>query len=56
MDFIMLILRLTHVVAGVFWVGATLAMNFYFGPASSATGEAGGQVMQHLMTKARFSR
>jgi uncharacterized membrane protein len=55
MDFIMLILRLTHVVAGVFWVGATLAMNFYFGPASSATGEAGGQVMQHLMTKARFS-
>lgn len=55
MDFVMLILRLTHIFAGVFWVGATLTMNFYFGPASGATGEAGQQVMHHLMTKARFS-
>ena len=55
MDFVLLILRLTHIFAGVFWVGATLAMNFYVGPAAIATGEAGGQVMEHLMTRARFS-
>jgi uncharacterized membrane protein len=55
MDFVMLILRLTHVFAGVFWVGATLMMNFYLGPASHATGEAGQQVMHQLLIKARFS-
>jgi uncharacterized membrane protein len=55
MDFVVLILRLTHIFAGIFWVGATLAMNFYFGPAVIATAEAGGQVMHHLMTRARFS-
>ena len=55
MDFVMLLLRLTHIFAGVFWVGSTLAMNFYVGPAAGATGEAGGQVMHHLMTRARFS-
>lgn len=51
----MLILRLTHIFAGVFWVGATLTMNFYLGPASSAAGEAGQQFMIHLITKSRFS-
>jgi uncharacterized membrane protein len=55
MDFVMLILRLTHILAGIFWVGATLAMNFFVRPAASATAEAGQQVMHHLMTKARFS-
>ena len=55
MDFVMLILRLTHIFAGVFWVGATLAMNLYVGPGAIATGEAGGQVLDHLMTRARFS-
>jgi uncharacterized membrane protein len=55
MDFVMLVLRLTHIFAGVFWVGATLTMNFYLVPASGATGQAGQQVMHHLMTKARFS-
>lgn len=55
MDFVMLILRLTHIFTGVFWVGATLTMNFYFSPASGATGEAGQQAMHYLMTKARFS-
>jgi uncharacterized membrane protein len=55
MDFVMLILRLTHIFAGVFWVGATLAMNFYVGPAAGTTAEAGGQVLHHLVTRARFS-
>ena len=55
MDFVMLILRLTHIFAGIFWVGATLTMTLYVGPAAGAIGEAGGQVMNHLRTKARFS-
>ena len=55
MDIVMLILRLTHIFAGIFWVGSTLVMNFYVGPAASATAEAGGQVMHQLMTRAHFS-
>lgn len=55
MNFLMLILRLTHIFAGVFWVGATLAMNFYVGPASATQAEAREPAMQPRMTRARFS-
>ena len=55
MDYLMLILRLTHIFAGIFWVGATLMMSFIVEPTTRATGEAGQQVIHHLMTKARLS-
>lgn len=55
MNFVMLLLRLTHIFAGVFWVGATLAMSFYLGPASATRAEPGQQLMQSLKIKARYS-
>jgi uncharacterized membrane protein len=55
MNYLMLILRLIHIFAGVFWVGATLTTSFYVGPTTEATGERGRHVMQYLMTKARLS-
>lgn len=55
MNFVMLILRLTHIFAGIFWVGATLAVNFYFGPASATAAEAGQQATPHRMTRTRLS-
>lgn len=55
MNYLMLVLRLTHIFAGVFWVGATLTMNFFVGPTIGATGEAGQQVKWYLMAKSRLS-
>ena len=55
MNYLILILRLTHIFAGVFWVGATLTTSFYVGPTTEVTGEAGRQVMHYLITKARLS-
>lgn len=54
MNFVMLILRLIHIFAGIFWVGATLAIYFYFAPASAKSAEASQQAMHHLMTRTRF--
>jgi len=52
----MLMLRLTHIFVGVFWVGATLAMYFYSGPASATSAEAGQQATPHRMIRTRLSK
>ena len=41
--------------AGIFSVGVTLAVNFYFGPASATPAEAGQQATPHRMTRTRLS-
>lgn len=55
MDTFALILRLVHIIGGVFWVGGALAMNFFISPTLGATGDAGRQFAGHLMGKTRFS-
>jgi len=55
MNYLMLMLRLTHIFAGVFWAGATLTTSFYLRPTTESTGEAGQIVMDYLHTKARLS-
>jgi len=55
MDYYVLFLRFVHVVAGIFWVGAALTISFFIGPTVRATGDAGQQVVRHLITRARFS-
>lgn len=54
MNYLMLILRLTHILAGMFWVGATLMIMFYLSPSLEATGDAGQKVMQHLVKNTRL--
>ena len=55
MNILVLILRLLHIIGGVFWVGGALAMNFFVAPTMRATGDAGKQFAGHLMGKTRFS-
>lgn len=51
---ITLLLRLIHILAGVFWVGAMFIMAGFLIPTVQATGEAGGRFMQHLMLRRRL--
>lgn len=55
MDYVLLILRIIHIVAGVFWVGGVLMMTFFIGPTIGATAEAGQKFVGHLMGNLRFS-
>lgn len=55
MNYLVLVLRLIHILAGVFWVGGNLIFAFFVSPAVAATGEAGQKVMAHLVNKARLS-
>ena len=55
MDPIILILRLLHVLAGVFWTGAMVMLAFLLFPAVRATAPAGGQVMGYLMNVKKLS-
>ena len=49
MDPLMLVLRLLHILAGVFWAGAMAMLAFLLFPAIRATAPAGGQVMRDVM-------
>ena len=48
MDFFLVALRLIHIVAGSFWVGAALMLAVFVEPTVRAVGPAGGQFMQKL--------
>jgi hypothetical protein len=54
MNFMIWLLRILHVGAGVLWAGGALTMAFFIGPTIAATAEAGKQFAAHLMTKLRF--
>lgn len=45
MDEYMVTLRVIHILAGVFWVGAAMFVFFFLEPAIAKSGPAGGQVM-----------
>jgi uncharacterized membrane protein len=55
MNLLVVILRLLHILSGVFWVGAALVNTFFLGPTLAATGEAGNKFMAHLIGQARLS-
>ncbi len=54
MDTFITVLRLMHILLAIFWVGTTLFMTLFLEPAIQRAGEAGGQVMQRLITSTRF--
>ena len=55
MNVITIVLRLIHILAGVFWVGSSLVSAFFLSPALAATGEAGQKMMAHMIQKGRMS-
>jgi uncharacterized membrane protein len=55
MNYLVLLLRIIHIGSGVFWVGGTLIMTFFIGPAVGATAEAGQKFIGHLMNNLKFS-
>jgi uncharacterized membrane protein len=55
MTYLIWLLRIIHIVGGVFWVGGTLFMTFFISPAIGATGEAGQKLVGHLMNNLKLS-
>ena len=55
MIYLIWLLRIIHIVSGVFWVGGALIMTFFVGPTAAATGEAGQRFVGHLMNNLKFS-
>jgi hypothetical protein len=54
MAFLIIVLRLTHIVAGAFWAGAAVAYFFFFAPTAKGLGPAGPKFMQDLVGKHRY--
>ena len=55
MTYVIWLLRIIHIVGGVFWVGGSLMMTFFIGPTLGATAEAGQKFAGHLMNNLKFS-
>lgn len=55
MNYLTVVLRLIHIIGGIFWVGAGLLMNFFIGPTLRATGDAGKQFAGHFMARTKFT-
>ena len=55
MDYLVIVLRLIHILSGVFWVGGAIISTFFLTPAAAATGDAGMKFMGYLLTQARIS-
>ncbi|HXV15583.1 MAG TPA: hypothetical protein VD758_02325 [Gemmatimonadaceae bacterium] len=51
----MVILRLIHIIGGVFWVGTVLMIAWFLMPATKATGQSGLAVMQDVMMRQKLS-
>ena len=54
MNYYLLVLRLLHIGAGAFWVGATLQLAFFVKPALKEKGGTGQKFIDYLITKKRF--
>ena len=50
----MIVLRIVHILAGVFWVGAFLFTFFLLQPSVAELGPDGGKVMTHLVQRKRM--
>lgn len=56
MTYLIWLLRIIHIGAGVFWVGGSLIMTFFVAPSLAAMGESGQKFIGHLMNNLKFSR
>ncbi len=55
MNILIIVLRLAHILSGVFWVGGAMISAFFLSPAVAATGDAGQKMMGHMITKGRMT-
>jgi uncharacterized membrane protein len=55
MNYLVMLLRLVHIVAGIFWVGGSLVSMLFLVPAVAANPQAGQPILQHVMNKGRLS-
>jgi hypothetical protein len=54
MDWYVIVLRLIHILSGVFWVGAATGFFLFVQPSIVAAGPAGGVVMREISMVRRF--
>jgi hypothetical protein len=54
MDTYMVVLRIVHILAGAFWVGAAVVVFVFLQPAAREVGPAAGPLMMHLAQKKRL--
>jgi len=54
MNYYLLALRILHIGAGAFWVGATLSLAFFIKPALKEKSDTGQKFIDYLITKKRF--
>ncbi len=50
----MIVLRLIHIICGVFWAGAAMTMAWFLLPASRAMGQPGAAFIRELMLKQKL--
>lgn len=55
MTYLIWLLRIIHIGAGIFWVGGSLIMTFFVAPSIGAIGESGQKFTGHLMNNLKFS-
>ncbi len=55
MNILIIILRLTHILCGVFWAGATMVMASHVTPAVKASGPEGQKFMQQFAGKSTLA-
>jgi uncharacterized membrane protein len=54
MNYLLLALRLIHILSGVFWVGSSILFGVFISPTVAATADAGQRFMAHIVTKTRL--
>ena len=52
----MIVLRLFHILSGVFWVGSLVFVSVFLLPAFKSVGPAGGAVMKELTQRLQFQK
>lgn len=55
MIYLIWLLRIIHIVGGVFWVGGVLIMTFFISPTVGALPQEGQKFIGHLMNNLKFS-
>ena len=55
MHTLVIVLRIIHILGGVFWVGSAIFTGFFVSPAVAATADAGQKFMAYLVMKSRVT-